>query len=154
MKPLLLAAVAVPAVVGSVHAGHHATAQGMMAHVHGMLVQKLDLNKDQQEAIHRVVAAHHPALHEKALAAFQARADLLQALADTQTSVDQIRALEAKASSVDLLLELEINQVMREINPILTDAQRTKLKQLASDLRAHVEAFHGHGHGQADKAKP
>lgn len=146
MKSLLLAAVAVPAVIGSVHAGHHATAQGMMAHVHGMLIQKLDLNKEQQEAIHRIGAAHHPALHEKGFAAFQARADLLQALTDAQTSVDQIRVLEAKASAVDLALELEINQVMREINPILTDVQRTKLKQLAADLRAHVEAFHGQIH--------
>ncbi len=145
MKPLLLAALAVPATVATVHGVQHGHGQDMMAHVHGMIAQRLELTPEQKEAAHRVIQAHHANLHTKAKAAFETRADVLQVLVDAQTTPDQIRLLEVKASAATLDLELEVNQIIREISPSLTEVQRGKLKQMVADLRAHVEAFHAHG---------
>lgn len=106
-----------------------------------MIVRKLDLSPAQKQAALQVVQAHRAAFRTEREAAFQARADLGQALVDPRTTPDQIQALEAKASSARLAVELEINQVVKEIAPSLTADQIAKAKQLAQDTRNHIEDF-------------
>ena len=138
MKALILAGLAVPALVTTAHGGFQVH---MHEHLHEMVVKKLALTQDQQDAAMRVMMAHHPSLHAKGQAVFQTRADLLQALTDPQTTEGQIQAMEAQASTAHLALELELNQVVREVAPILTPDQRVKARQMVLDARAHVETF-------------
>ena len=56
MKPLVLAALAMPALIGSA-AGLHQLHEGMHAHIHGMLVQKLELTEEQQTTVVNEVQA-------------------------------------------------------------------------------------------------
>ncbi|HJW34576.1 MAG TPA: hypothetical protein VJ505_14620 [Holophagaceae bacterium] len=151
MKTLILAALSVPALVTSIHGGHHANHAGMMAHLHAVIGQRLDLSTEQKEAIHKVIQARHGALHTKAKAAFEARADVIQALADAQTTEGQIRNLETLASNANLALDLEVNQTFRDIAPLLSETQRVKAKQLMGEFRAHVEGFFAAAHGHAPK---
>jgi len=138
MNALILAGLSVPALVVTVGGGLHAH---MHQHMHEMLVKKLGLTPDQQDAARKIVEAHQPSLHAKGMALFQVRADLMQALTNPQTTEAQIRDMEAQASAAHLALELEINQVVREIAPILTPEQHAKARQLVVDARAHVEQF-------------
>jgi Spy/CpxP family protein refolding chaperone len=138
MKALILAGLSVPAAITGVHAGFHAH---MHQHLQEMLVQKLGLTQAQQDAAHTIVEAHHPALRAKAQTAFKLRADLMQALANPQTTEAQIREMEGLASAAHLALELEVNQVVREIAPLLTPEQHLKAQKLVVDARAHIEGF-------------
>lgn len=144
MKPFVLAALAVPAMVAGVsemHGRHH----DMHRHIHDTIVQRLDLTPDQQTAIRKVVEAHHPALHADWAALVEARSGLLSALADPKATEGQIREMETKGSEADLALELEIHQVAKEIDPLLTEVQRTQAKQLMAEFHSHVEGFLAHG---------
>ena len=136
MKALILAGLAVPALVttAGLHGHFH-------AHLHDLIVQKLALTPDQQEAAKKIVMAHHLALHAKGKAVFQARADLLQAVTDPQTTEAQLTAMETQASAAHLALELELSQVVKEVYPILTPDQQVKARQLVVEARAHVEGF-------------
>lgn len=134
MKILTAACLAVPAIVSAAPAGHHAA-------FHDMLVRKLGLSQGQQDAIHTVMKAHKASLHAKHEAAFKAKADLLQALVDPQTTPDRVQALQAAASSAHLAVALEINQIVKEIAPVLTPDQITKAQQLAAEARGHVESL-------------
>lgn len=142
MKALLLAGLSVPALITTTHAGLH-------EHLHALVARKLDLSQAQKDAAQAVITAHHPALLAKGQAVFQARADLMQALTDPQTTEGEIRAMETRASTAHLALELELNQVVKEIAPILTPEQQVKARQLVLEARSHVEgmlaAFHGGG---------
>jgi Spy/CpxP family protein refolding chaperone len=138
MKALILAGLSVPAVITGAHTGLHAH---MHQHLHDMLVKKLDLTQAQQDAARAIVEAHRPALHAKGQAAFKLRADLLQALTNPQTTEAQIRDMEGLASAAHLALELEVNQVVREIAPLLTPEQHLKAQKLVVDARAHIEGF-------------
>ena len=143
MKPLILAGLAVPALVATAPAmqSMHGPHAAMHDHLRGMLVQKLNLTPEQQEAIQKVVAAHREALHGKGLSLVKLRAELADALLDPPTTEEQIRDLEARGSAADLAFELEVSQVVKEVNPILTDDQRLKAKQLKSDLHHHAAGF-------------
>ena len=134
MKALILAGLAVPALVTSVHGSFH-------AHLHDQIARKLDLTAEQKVAAQAVIDAHKPALHAKVAAVIQARADLMQALADPQTTEVQIRTLEAQASAAHLAAELELSQVVKAFAPILTADQQGKARQLVLEARAHVDAF-------------
>lgn len=134
MKPLYALALTVPAVVSGAQPVHHAALRELFA-------QKLGLTQAQKAAVHQVLQAHHAALKARHEAAFQAHADLFQALANPQTTPDQITALEAKASAAHLAMELEINQVVREIAPTLTAEQIAKAQEVAAELRSRVEGF-------------
>lgn len=151
MKPFVLAALAVPAMVAGLsdmHSRHH----DIHRHIHETIVQRLDLTQDQQTAIHKIVEAHHPALHSDWVALVEARSGLVSALADPKTTEGEIREMEAKGSGADLALELEIHQVAKEIDPLLTDAQRAKAKQLMAEFHGHVEGFLAGAHGGAPES--
>ncbi len=147
MKTLILAALSVPAVVTAIRGDHRAMHNGILGHVHAVIGQRLELTPEQKDAIHKVVQSRHGSLHVKAKAAFEGRADVIQALTDPQTTEGQIRELEAKASTANLALDLEVNQLFREISPILTEGQRAKAKQLVGEFRAHIEGFLAMAHG-------
>jgi len=134
--PTLAALLAVPAIVAAVPAQAQ-PAQPM----YRMIVRKLGLTQAQQAAAGQVLQAHRASLRAEREAAFQARADLLQALADPQTTQAQIQGLEGKASAARLALELEFNAVVKEIAPSLTPDQLAQLKQLAAEARARVESW-------------
>jgi Spy/CpxP family protein refolding chaperone len=138
MKLPILAALAVPALIGTLHCGPH---HGCHPDMHGMIARKLDLNASQKDAVHKVIDAHHPALKAKFAVLLQTRMDLAQGVADPQATAEQLRDLDAKANAAQLPLELELNQVVKEIYPILTPEQQGKARQLVLDARAHVDAF-------------
>jgi len=138
MKALILAGMAVPALVTTAHMDFH---DHVHAHLHDLLVKKLDLTQDQQDAAKRIMIAHHPALQAKAHAAFKLRADLVQALTDPETTEAQLRDLETQAAAAHLALDLEVSQAVKELAPLLTPEQRVKARQLVVDARAHVEGF-------------
>jgi Spy/CpxP family protein refolding chaperone len=134
MKALILAGLAIPALVTTVHGNFH-------AHLHETIARKLDLTADQKVAAHAVIEAHKPALHAKLAAVIQARADLLQAIANPATTEAQIRTLDATASAAHVVMELELSQVVKEFAPILTPDQHEKAQKLILEARAHVDAF-------------
>ena len=138
MKSLILAAVAIPGLIGSVNCCHN---QDFHQHLHQLMVKRLELTQAQQDTLKGIVTSHHPALKAKLDAAIEARADLFQAVANPKTVEAQIRTLEATASAADLALELEVNQVVKEIAPSLTADQHAKAAQLLIEARAHLEAF-------------
>lgn len=138
MKPFLLAALAVPALIGTVHCGMHHPGHHDL---HARLARKLDLSSAQKGAVHAVVQAQLPALKAELDAVIQARMDAMQAVTDPQATPDRIREQDAKAGAALLTLELHVNQVVKEINPILTPDQQAKARQLVLDLRAHVDSF-------------
>lgn len=141
MKALILAALSAIATFQGMHP------HGLAGHLHARIAQKLELTAEQKDAAHRILQAHRPALRAKGQAAFQSRADVLQSVADPQSTEAQLREMEAKASAAALALELEANQVVKEIDPLLTDVQRAKARQMVADLRGHAEAFHAMAHG-------
>lgn len=151
MKALFLAALVAPALATG-YAGIHAGHQGLHDHIHEAIVQKMELTKEQQASIQAIVVAHHPALHADGAAIVRARTELIQALADAKTTEGQIRELEAKGSAADLILELEVNQVVKEIDPLLTDGQRAKAKDLMGELHDHVEGFLAGTHADAPRS--
>jgi Spy/CpxP family protein refolding chaperone len=138
MKHPILAALAIPALIGTLHCGPH---HGCHPDMHAMIARKLDLTGAQKDAVHKVIDAHHPALKAQFAALLQLRMDLAQKVADPQATPDQLRELDAKANAAQLPLELELNQVVKEINPILTAEQQAKARQLVLDARAHVDAY-------------
>jgi Spy/CpxP family protein refolding chaperone len=151
MKPLILAAFAVPALVAGVsdmHSHHH----DIHLHIHDMIVQRLDLTQDQQTAIHKIGEAHHPALRADGAALIEARSGLISMLADPKATEEQIREMEAKGSEADLALELELHQMAKEIDPLLTEAQRAKVRQLMAEFHGHVEDFLTGAHGGAPES--
>jgi Spy/CpxP family protein refolding chaperone len=138
LKHVLLAVLAVPALIGSVNCGmphpfHH--------DLHAMIVRKLDLTSAQKQAAHAVIAAHHPVLKAEFAVVVQSRMDLAQMVADPKATADQIRDLDARANAAQLTLELHLNQVVKELDPILTPEQRAKAHQLVLEARARVDAF-------------
>jgi Spy/CpxP family protein refolding chaperone len=138
MNNYVLAALAVPALIGTVHCG----AQHPFHHdLHAMFVRKLGLNEAQKNAAHAVIAAHQPALKAEFDAAVQSRLDLAQLVVDPQATPDKIRELDGRANAAQLILELDVNQVVKEISPILTPEQQAKARQLILDARAHVDAM-------------
>lgn len=137
-KNYVLAALAVPALIGTIHCDrcrppHH--------DLHAMIVRKLDLTASQKDAAHAVIAAHHPVLKVEFDAALKARMDLMQLVTDPQATPDQIREQDAKASAALLALELDLNQVVKEIAPILTPEQQAKARQLVAEARARMDAY-------------
>ncbi|MDR3670003.1 MAG: Spy/CpxP family protein refolding chaperone [Holophaga sp.] len=138
MKNYCLAVLAVPALIGSVSCGMHRPFHHDM---HAMIIQKLDLTSAQKEAAHAVIAAHHPALKAEFDAALGSRMDLAQLLTDPQATPERIRELDAKANAAQLTLELHLNQVVKEIAPILTPDQQAKARQLVLEARARMDAF-------------
>jgi len=129
MKLLFTACLAVPAIVCA----------AQPAAFHDLIVQKLGLTQVQKEAARQVILAHKTALQGKWDAAFQAHADLFQAMADPKTTPARIQALESIYSAADLALWLELNQVVKEIAPSLTVDQIAKAQQMAADARSHIE---------------
>jgi len=137
LKNYVLAALAIPALIGTVHCGmchpfHH--------DMHAMFIKKLGLTGPQKDAAHAVITAHQPVLKAEFDAALQARMDLAQLLTDPQATPDQIRALDSKANAAFLTLELHLNQVVKELAPILTPEQQGKARQLVLEARAHMDA--------------
>ena len=140
MKPFILAAFALPALLtGAV--GLHQSHLDLHRHFQKIAAQKLELTTDQQAAIQKIVEAHRPALRQEAEPLVEVRSDLGRSLVDPKTTEGQIRDLEAKGSAADLVLELEVNQVVKEINPLLSDAQRVKAGQLIAEFHGHVAGF-------------
>ena len=138
MKNFVLAALAVPVLFGTVHCGNcHPSHHDM----HAMIIRKLDLTSSQKDAVHAVMATHHPVLKAEFDAALMARMDLAQLVTDPQATPDQIRELDAKANAALLTLELDLNQVVKEIAPILTPEQQAKARQLVVEARARMDAF-------------
>lgn len=133
MKLLFTACLAVPAIVSAAQPAPHPA-------FHDMIVQKLGLTQVQKEAARQVILPHKAALRAKFEAAFQAHADLFQALANPETTPAQIQALESKHSAAVLAMDLEINQVVKEIAPTLTVDQIAKAQQMAADARSHIES--------------
>jgi Spy/CpxP family protein refolding chaperone len=138
MKNFVLAALAIPALIGTVHCdrchpSHH--------DLHAMIIRKLDLTSSQKDAAHAVIVAHHPVLKAEFDAALKARMDLAQLVTDPQATPEQIRELDAKANAALLTLELDLNQVVKEIAPILTPEQQAKARQLVVEARAHMDSF-------------
>ena len=138
MKNYLFAALAVPALIGTLHCGvcrppHH--------DMHAMIIRKLDLSSSQKDATHAVLAAHQPVLKAEFDAALGTRMDLAQLVTDPQATPEQIRELDAKAGEALLTLELDLNQVVKEIAPILTPEQQAKARQLVLEARARMDAF-------------
>lgn len=138
------AAVAVPALIATVTVGH-----GHHQDFHAMIAKKLELTDGQQAAIHKVMEGHHKTFHEKGKALVAARGAVLQLLINPEATESQIRDLESLASAADLAMELEVNQMVKEINPILTDAQRLKAHDLLGEFHAHAKAFMTQIHGGA-----
>ena len=134
MKLPLAAYLVVPAIVATSQPAPRTT-------FHDMIIQKLGFTQVQKETVRRVILAHKAAMHAKFDASFQAHADLLQALANPETTPAQIQALESKHSAVHLAMALEINQVVKEIAPILTPEQQAKARQLVVEARARMDAF-------------
>jgi hypothetical protein len=132
MKLLFTAYLVVPAIVSAAQPAPHGA-------FHDMIVQKLGLTQVQKDAARQVILAHKVALHAKYDAAFQAHADLFQALASPETTPAQIQALESRYSAADLAMGLEINQVVKEIAPSLTVDQIAKAQQMAADARSYIE---------------
>ena len=139
MNAMILASLAIPALVTTVACDcHHGD---FHQHLHTMIDQKLGLSPEQKQAAHKVLEAHHPALKADLDAVIQTRADVLEALVDPQSTEIQIRGLEAKGSAACLTMELEVNQAMKEIAPILTPEQHLKARQLVVEARAHLDTF-------------
>jgi len=138
MKSFVLAGLAVPALIGMVNCGMpHACHPDWQA----VLARKLELTASQKEAVHAVLMAREPALKAEFATVVRSRMDLAQLVADPQASQDQIRELDAKAHAALLPLELDLNQLVKEIAPILTPAQQAKAHQMVLDARTHVETF-------------
>lgn len=132
MKLLFTAYLAVPAIVYATQPTPHAA-------FHDLIAQKLGLTQVQKEAARQVILTHKAALQAKLDASLQAHADLFLALANPETTPSQIQALESKHSAAHLAMELEINQVVKEIAPSLTVDQIAKAQQMAADARSYFE---------------
>lgn len=138
MNNYVIAALSVPALIGTVNCGmHHHGHRDMLA----TISRKLELTPSQQESVHAIVMTHHPVLKTEFDAACRARMDLAQAVTDPQATADQIRDLDAKAGAELLTLELHLSQVVKEIAPILTPEQHAKARQMVQEARTHMDAF-------------
>lgn len=144
MHILTAAAFAVPVLIATatVSHGHHQD-------FHAMIAKRLELTDGQQAAIHKVMEGHQKTFHEKGKALVEARGAVLHAVVNPEATEGMIRDLEARASAADLAMELEVNQMVKEINPILTDAQRLKAHELLGEFHAHAKAFMAQIHGGA-----
>lgn len=138
MKSFVLAGLAVPALIGMVDCGMpHACHPDWQAR----LARSLELTVSQKEAVHALIVARQPVLKAEFDAAVRARMDLAQLVTDPQAAQEQIRELDARAQAAMLALELDLNQLVKEIAPILTPAQQAKARQMVLNVRAHVETF-------------
>jgi Spy/CpxP family protein refolding chaperone len=145
MHILATAAVfAVPALIATATVAH-----GHPQDFHAMIAKRLELTEGQQAAIHKVMVGHQMTFHAKGRALVEARGAVLHLLVNPEATESQIRDLEAQASAADLAMELEVNQMVKEINPILTDAQRLKAHELLGEFHAHAKAFMAQIHGGA-----
>lgn len=130
MKPLVLTAFALPGLV--------ATLPGAPA---GILAQRLGLDAPQRAAVQRVLETHRPALQARNDAWREARRALVDGLLDPQTNEEQIAQLHARSSAAALELAQEGHRLVRDLSPILTADQRTKVQSMLAQARLHLDGL-------------
>ena len=130
MQPLILTAFALPALV--------ATVPGAPA---GILAQRLGLDSAQKASIQRILEAHKPALTARNDAFRDARRALVDGCLEPGTSEDQLAALQAKSSAAAFELLKELHQVVRELDPVLSQDQKARAKAMLAQFRLHLDGL-------------
>lgn len=130
MQPLIFTAFALPTLV--------ATVPGAPA---GILAQRLGLDATQKAAVQRVLEAHKPALVARNDAWREARRALVDGCLDARLSDEQVAQLHARSSAAALELAQEVHRLVRDLGPILTVEQRTKVQALLAQARLHLDGL-------------
>lgn len=130
MQPLILTAFALPALV--------ATVPGAPA---GILAQRLGLDANQRAAVKQVLEAHRPALAARHDAFREARRALVDGCLDPQLPEPQLAQLQSRSSAAALELAQEVHRTVRELDPVLTAAQRAQARALLTQARLHLDGL-------------
>ena len=130
MQPLVFTAFTLPALV--------ATLPGAPG---GFIAQRLGLDSNQKEAVQRILAAHKPTLAARNDAFRQARRALVDGCLDTRLSEEQLAQLQAKSASTAFELLKELHQVVRELDPVLSQEQKGRAKSLLGQARTHLDGL-------------
>lgn len=130
MQPLIFTAFTLPALV--------ATLPGAPG---GFLAQRLGLDANQKEAVQRILAAHRPTLATRNDAFREARRALVDGCLDARLSEAQLAQLHSRSAAAAFELQKELHQVVRELDPVLTQEQKDRAKSMLGQARAHFDGL-------------
>ena len=153
----VLTAVAVPAAIAVARCPMigHGDHKAMFEHV----AKELKLDETQKASVQKILEAHQPSLEVGHKAVVEALHNLADGIANPTTDDATIQELHAKTATLTQSMALEIHKMVQEINPILTEEQRTKAKAFFDQMKAmHASGkMGGRGHGRGgmcDFGKP
>ncbi|HKF44524.1 MAG TPA: Spy/CpxP family protein refolding chaperone [Thermoanaerobaculia bacterium] len=104
------------------------------------MAEALDLTDDQKAKIKEVLKAHAAEIEAQMRASATARRALHQATLADSTDESAIRAAAQSLGAVQGDSALLIAKVRKEVDPILTDDQKTKLRQLRENARSRSDS--------------
>lgn len=106
--------------------------------------EKLNLADDQVAKIKDAINAEKEPMKNLTLRLYVARRDLGDAISAPNATEASVRAASAKVAAVESDLAVERMKLRARINPILTNDQRQKLKELQSKLDEFVDSLVSH----------
>lgn len=101
--------------------------------------EKLGLTDEQLAQIKDVFRSEKAAILSLLTRLRDARGGLRDAIRSTDANENSVRAASARVATVEADVAVERMKVFRQISPILTDEQRTKLAALQSKLDGFID---------------
>ena len=117
----------------------HGRGDSVMRMFHHM-AEALDLSDDQEARIKDVLKAHAPEIEAQMKASSAARRGLHPAALADPADESAIRAAAQKLGSVQADSALLFSRIRKEVDPVLTDAQRKKLHEVRERARSRADA--------------
>lgn len=116
-------------------AGRH---HEMMMHLVG---ERLELTDAQKQALERIHEARKPVIQAKKEALHGVILKAVQAGLDPNTSEDVLKQNQEKVAEAVFAMGVEIRGAYLESLPVLTEAQRIKVRELITQFRTHKEGM-------------
>ena len=118
------------------------------------IFERLDLTDDQKEAVHNTMSEHREqtrALHDEKIARHRA---LGQAIHADRFDESEVRRASADLAAIDADLAVMKARMFQEINKVLTQDQRDRMKELIEDWHFMADEFRGRGFGRGPGPGP
>lgn len=115
--------------------GHRDFALGIF----GRISQALELSDDQKARVKEILKAHATEIEAQMKASGAARRALHQAVLTQPADEDGIRAAARQLGSVQGDSAVLFSKIRAEVDPVLTDAQRERVRQFRDRAKSHSD---------------